>query len=276
LRIGTRSSTISLTPRCTFRAGCAAAAAARAVPCAVIVPHTTPVSKIDNMKRYGSEVILCEPTQRSRSETSAVVAADRGAALVHPYNDPAVIAGQGTIGLELLEQVPNLDAVLVPTSGGGLVTGIATAVKAMRPNCRIIACEPLGKRLQDSLAAGTRIIDASTADAAIKTIADAIRTQPLGETPWLIAQRLLDATVISVNDDQIHAAMTISLLEMKQVVEPAGAVALAALLSPAFALVRDEGVIDDDGNRRPLRNVAAIICGGNIDPQHLKLLLHAQ
>lgn len=224
------------------------------------------------MKRYGSEVILCEPTQRSRSETAATVAAGRGAALVHPYNDPAVIAGQGTIGLELIEQVPLLDAVLVPTSGGGMVTGIAAAVKSLLPNCRIIACEPIGKRLQDSLAAGTRIIDATTADAAIKTIADAIRTQPLGENCFLIAQCLLDHTVISVNDDQIHAAMKISLLEMKQVVEPAGAVALAALLSPAFALVRDAGVIDDDGRRRPIRNVAAIICGGNVDPKHLQLL----
>ena len=111
-------------------AGCAAAAKRRGVPCAIIVPHTTPASKIDNMKRFGSDVILCEPTQRSRSEVAAGEAARRGATLVHPYNDPLVIAGQGTIGMELAEQVPQLDAVLVPTSGGGMVTGIAVALKA--------------------------------------------------------------------------------------------------------------------------------------------------
>jgi threonine dehydratase len=111
-------------------AGCASAAKRRGVPCAIIVPHTTPASKIDNMKRFGSDVILCEPTQRSRSEVAAGEAARRGATLVHPYNDPLVIAGQGTIGMELAEQVPQLDAVLVPTSGGGMVTGIAVALKA--------------------------------------------------------------------------------------------------------------------------------------------------
>jgi len=112
-------------------AGCAAAAAIRGIPCVVVVPHTTPVSKIENMQRYGSEVILCEPTQRSRSETSEAEAARRGASLVHPYNDPIVIAGQGTIGLELVEQVPELDAVLVPTSGGGMVTGTRDVLLAM-------------------------------------------------------------------------------------------------------------------------------------------------
>lgn len=235
------------------------------VPCAVIVPHTTPASKIKNMQRYGSDVILCEPTQQARTATSSWEAAQRGAVLVHPYNDPVVIAGQGTIGLELLAQVPHLDAVLVPTSGGGMITGIATAM----PNCRIIACEPVGKRLEDSLAAGTRIVDPAIADAALETIADAIRTQPLGEIPWVLAQALLDRTVISVTDEQIRSAMRISLLEMKQAVEPAGAVALAALLSPAFAAVREAGVVGHDGKRRPLRNVAAIICGGNFDPEEL-------
>jgi len=112
-------------------AGCAAAARRRGVPCAIIVPHTTPASKIDNMKRFGADVILCKPTQRSRSDVSAAEAARRGATLVHPYNNPLVIAGQGTIGMELAEQVPQLDAVLVPTSGGGMVTGIAVALKAL-------------------------------------------------------------------------------------------------------------------------------------------------
>ena len=250
-------------------AGCAAAAAARGVPCAVIVPHTTPESKILNMKRYNADVLLCEPTQRSRSESAEAEAALRGARLVHPYNDEAVIAGQGTIGLELVEQVTQLDAVLVPASGGGMLTGIAVAVKALHPSCRVIACEPAGKRLQDSLTAGTRIIDPRIADVALDTLADAIRTQPLGTIPWVLAQELVDRTVISVSDEDIRAAMRILLLEMKQAVEPAGAVALAALLSPEFSGIRDAGVPagdgDGDGGRRPMRNVGAIICGGNVD-----------
>ena len=254
-------------------AGCAAAAAARQVPCAVIVPHTTPASKIENMKRYGADVILCEPTQRARTQTSEAEAVRRQATLVHPYDDVLVIAGQGTIGLELVEQVPHLDAVLVPTSGGGLITGIAAAIKALRPCCRIIACEPAGKRLQDSLAAGTRVLDPAVADAAIDTIADAIRTQPLGENPWTLAKALLDSTVLSVTDEEISAAIRISVVEMKQAVEPAGAVALAALLSPAFSAVRDAGIIDN-GAWRPLRNVAAVICGGNVDPDVLCRILH--
>jgi len=192
----------------------------RGVPCAVIVPRTTPDSKISNMKRHGAEVILCEPTQKARSETSAAEAARRGATLVHPYNDVAVIAGQGTIGLELAEEVPELDAVLVPTSGGGMLTGIAAAVRALRPHCRIIACEPAGKRLQDSFAAGRRIVDPATADVALDTVADAIRTQPLGPIPWALAEALVDRSVLSVSDEEIRAAMRISLLEMKQVVEP--------------------------------------------------------
>ena len=151
--------------------------------------------------------------------------------------------------------------------------GIAAAIKALRPHCRIIACEPAGKRLGDALAARTRLVDEAAADAAVKTIADAIRTQPLGEVPWVLAEELLDRSVLSVTDEQIEDAMRISLLELKQAVEPAGAVALAALLSPAFAAVRGAGLVGDDGARRPLKNVAAIICGGNVDAQQLRQLL---
>ena len=226
------------------------------------------------MKLYGAEVILCEPTQKARSVTSAAEANRRGATLVHPYNDATVIAGQGTIGLELTEQIPELDAVLVPTSGGGMLSGIAAAVRALRPNCRVIACEPAGKRLQDSFAAGARIVDPAIADVALDTIADAIRTQPLGPIPWALAEAWVDRSVISVSDEEIRAAMRISLLQMKQVVEPAGAVALAALLSQGFARIREEGVMTDRG-RRPLRTVAAIICGGNVDPGMLAGVLQS-
>ena len=259
-------------------AAVAAAAAARRIPCTVVVPKDTPAAKIVNVQRYGARVVLCEPTQRARADAVAVESAKTGAHFVHPFNDPLVIAGQGTIGLEIVEQLAEVDAVLVPTSGGGMVSGIAAAIRALVPHARVIACEPEGKRLQDALALSTRIVDPSTADALLPTIADAIRTQPLGPVPWELAstQRLLDPHVLSVSDEQVAAAMALSMLELKQAVEPAGAVALAALLSPGFAALRDEGVLDPrSGEQRALQSVALVVCGGNVDPKTLADLVTA-
>ena len=182
-------------------AALAAAAQSRRIPCTVVVPQGTPAAKIANMERYGSRVVVCEPTQRARTDTSAQIAAETGATFVHPYNDRTVIAGQGTIGLEICEQLgEEVDAVLVPTSGGGMVSGIAAAVRARLPHARVIACEPEGKRLGDALTARERVLDASTANEALRTVADAIRTQALGEIPWQMCsdERLLDDVVLSV------------------------------------------------------------------------------
>ena len=243
-------------------AALAAAAAARGIACTVVVPSDTPAAKLDNMRRHGANVVLCEPTQQARSETAAAEAERMGGAtLVHPYNDPAVMAGQGTIALELLEQCASLDAILVPVSGGGMLAGIAAAARALRPELRVIACEPAGKRLGEALATGQRVIDATTANKLIPTIADAIRTQALGERPWAVAQPLVDPCVLTVDDAQIAAAMRLAMKELKQVLEPAGAVTLAALLSPGFKAMREEA----SGAGKPLRDVAAVMCGGNVD-----------
>ena len=159
-------------------AALAAAAAARGIPCTVVVPSDTPEAKVLNMRRHGANVVLCEPTQQARSETAASEAAKMGGAtLVHPYDDAAVIAGQGTMALELLEQCASLDAILVPTSGGGMLTGIAAAACALRPGLRVIAVEPEGKRLGEALATGRRVVDPTTANKLLDTCADAIRTQ---------------------------------------------------------------------------------------------------
>ncbi|EOD09507.1 hypothetical protein EMIHUDRAFT_308811 [Emiliania huxleyi CCMP1516] len=245
----------------------------RGVPCCVVVPRTTPGAKIDNMRRYGARVVLCEPTQSARSETAAAEAAAMGgAAFVHPYDDAAVLAGQGTIGLELAEELPQLDAVLVPVSGGGMVGGIAVALHALRPGVRVIAVEPKGKGLGRCLALSQRVLDPEAANGALDTIADAIRTKCLGPTPWAAASQLLDPAVLSVDDDQIRAAMRIALLELKQVVEPAGALTLAALLSPAFKQLREACAAHARAqHEHQLRHVAAIVCGGNIDLETLFL-----
>lgn len=242
-------------------AAVAAAAAARGIPCTVVVPRTSPAAKLVNIERYGAKVVKCEPTQAARTQ-AALDEAQRmgGAAFIHPYDDATVIAGQGTIGLELFEQVPEVDAVIVPVSGGGLISGIAAAIKELKPECRVIAAEPVGKYLQTALATSTRVLDAANAEKALDTIADAIRTCAFGPTPWAIAEKLLEPEVIAVDDAQIRSAMRTMLVEMKQAVEPAGAVALAAALSPDFARLRD---------RQKLSNVAVIVCGGNVDPANL-------
>ena len=238
-------------------AAVAAAAAARGVPCTVVVPRTTPEAKVANMERYGATVVKCEPTQQARTST-AYAEAERmgGAAFVHPYDDPLVLSGQGTIGLELLDQLDDLDAVLVPVSGGGMIGGIALAIKSIRPEVHVIACEPYGKGLAGCLESGVRV--AENADAALDTVADAIRTKAFGETPWEVASPLLERTVLAVNDDQIKEAMRTTLIELKQVVEPAGAVTMAALLTPEFAELKA---------KKGLNSVAAILCGGNVDPE---------
>ena len=243
-------------------AAVAAAAQARGIPCCIVVPHTTPAAKIENIERYGARVVLCEPTQTARTEASAAQVKAMGATFVHPYDDALVLAGQGTIGLELHEQLgrDELDAVLVPVSGGGLIGGIAVAIKALRPSVRVIAVEPQGKELQLCLAKRQRVIDAATANAPIDTIADAIRTKAFGPTPWASASDLLDPTVLSVSNAQIGEAMRVAFVEMKQVVEPAGALTLAALLAPEFGALRAQGLV----------HVAAVVCGGNVD---LELLM---
>ena len=146
-------------------------------------------------------------------------------------NDPLVIAGQGTIALELLQQVEEVsaggrgvDAILVPTSGGGMLTGIATAARSIDPSVRVIACEPAGKCLQKALEADTRVLDSGTANAPLETICDAIRTQPLGPVPWELARQHVERSVLTVSDDDVRAALCLTLAELKQCVEPAGAV----------------------------------------------------
>ncbi len=199
-------------------AALAAASQARGVPCTIVVPSDTPVAKVRNIERYGATVELCEPTQRARAERAAA-AAERmgGATLVHPYDDAAVIAGQGTLALEVLEELPECDAILVPTSGGGMLAGIAVSARAVRPQLRVIAVEPEGKGLGRALAEGTRVADAEASNALLPTIADAIRTKSLGVLPWELATRWVDPDVLSVGNEELRRAIELSLAEMKQV-----------------------------------------------------------
>lgn len=140
-----------------------------------------------------------------------------------------------------------------------MISGIAAAVKAIKPTCRVLAAEPAGKGLQHALLKSTRVVDPEAADRALDTIADAIRTRAFGPTPWAVAESLLDPTVLTVDDAQIRSAMLEIATELKQAVEPAGAVAFAALRTAEFARLRKQ---------HGLKNVGVVVCGGNVDPDN--------
>jgi threo-3-hydroxy-L-aspartate ammonia-lyase len=186
---------------------------------------------------------------------AAAIAADTGQVLVPPYNDPDVIAGQGTIGVELAEQLPHLSAVVVPIGGGGLISGVAAAIKALRPSVRVIGVEPeLASDAREALATGSPVQWA--AEEVGQTIADGVRTQALGSLNFAHVISLVDEIVTVTDDDIIAAAVTL-LRTRHLVVEPAGAVSLAAVRT---------GIV-------PAEGAAVVISGGNASAEILATML---
>jgi threonine dehydratase len=182
--------------------------------------------------------------------------AAKGYVHVPPYDDPRVIAGQGTIGLELLDQVPDLETVLVPVSGGGLISGVATAIKVLRPEVGVIGVEPvLAADAAESLWSGRRVT--WEAERTYRTVADGLRTTALGVHPWEHIRRYVDE-IVTVTDAQILAAVRYLAIEGRLVAEPAGATAVAAWMH--------ETVPVGPG-------MAAIVSGGSIDPALLASVL---
>jgi threonine dehydratase len=242
--------------------GLAAAAQELGVPCTVVVPSTCPHVKVDAMQsEYGAKVVLCEPTQRARSETTASEAARTGATVVPPYDHADVIDGQGTIGLEMRKQIPGLDAVIVPTSGGGMLGGIATALAdpSEGPSVKVFAVEPEGKRLGEALTQGVRVIDEDAADRPLNTVCDAMPTMAVGPVPWESVSRLVERDVLTVNDAQVLDAMRMIYSRLKLVVEPAAATGLAALLDG-----QAETKMGPDAQR-----IGVVLCGGNVSHKYL-------
>lgn len=223
-------------------AALARAAKARGIACHVVVPQGAVASKLRNMEAQGAVLHRCAPTQAAREMLVAQVLAETGAVAVPPYDDARVIAGQGTAALELIEDVPDLDVVLAPVGGGGLLAGTALAV---RPQCRVIGAEPLGADdAAQSLAAGERRSVAQPA-----TIADGLRAQ-IGVLNFAIVRREVEA-IWTVDEAAIRAATRLAWEQLKLVIEPSSAVVLAAVAANAEAL-------------RGLR-VGAILSGGNVD-----------
>jgi threo-3-hydroxy-L-aspartate ammonia-lyase len=203
----------------------ALAARLRSVRATIVMPEDAPTAKLEATRGYGADVVTYDRWTENREEIGVRLAAERGLELVKPYDDPEIMAGQGTLALEALEDLPELDTLVAPVSGGGLIAGCATALKALRPGARVIGVEPAaGDDHGRSKAAGERVrVDIP------RTIADGLGAPEPGELTWEVNRTLVDEFV-SVDDAEIVEAMRFLFDRMKIVVEPSGAVGVAALL----------------------------------------------
>lgn len=226
-------------------AALARAAMLRGVPAHIVMPHNAPKAKQASVRRYGGNVILCEPTLADREKTAAQVVAETGGTLIHPYDNLRVMAGQGTAALELLEDIPALDLILCPVGGGGLLSGTAVAAKGVKPSISVIAVEPSGADDASRSFRAGKIIPLVKAD----TIADGLRTS-LSERTFAEIRDHVD-NIVTVSDDAIVRAMRSIWEVMKIIVEPSGAVPYAAIV---------ESKLDLKGKR-----VGIILTGGNLD-----------
>ena len=212
----------------------------------IVMPEWAPLIKVTSSRRHGAEVILAGANYDEAYGHARQLAAERGLAFVHPFDDDRVVAGQGTLGLELLEQCPDMDAIVVPVGGGGLVGGVALAIKAARPEVRVIGVQAEAlDAMKQALATGAR-----TTVPAASTIADGIAVRQVGELTLALATQYLD-DVVTVTEEELANAILLLLEIEKTVVEGAGAAALAALLNCRLGL---EG-----------KSVVLVLSGGNID-----------
>jgi threo-3-hydroxy-L-aspartate ammonia-lyase len=216
------------------------------IPAAILMPFDAPQAKIDATRGYGGEVILFDRYTQDREALTAQLAAERGMTIIPPFNHPDVMAGQGTAAKELLEEVGELDAMLVPLGGGGLLSGTALATRAMSPHCKLHGVEPeAGNDAQQSLRAG-RIISIPTP----QTLADGAQTQQLGNLTFQVIRRDVSG-VVTASDSQLVQAMRFFAERMKMIVEPTGCLGFAAACHAGLGL---------EGKR-----VGVIISGGNVD-----------
>jgi threonine dehydratase len=230
-------------------------AAQEGIACTVVMPATASASKVAATRDYGARIVLYGASGiEAFAEYDRLVQAE-GQVPVHPFNDPLVIAGQGTVGLEIVEDVPDLDAVIVPVGGGGLLAGVAIAVKEMHPGVRLIGVEPEGA---PSL---TRALTAGHVEplSSVQSIADGLSAPFAGQLTLEIAQRYVDDVVL-VSDQEIVQALILVLERTKFQVEPSGAAGIAALLARRCGL-------------REGARVLTILTGGNVDRARLKELL---
>ena len=231
--------------------GVAAAAKMLGIPATIVMPSNAPATKLENTRALGAEVVLYDRFTEDREQIARKIVAERGATLVPAYDDAQVVAGQGTVGLELMQQAAELglkpDQVLVPTSGGGLTAGTAIAVRGLAPEAVVYGVEPEAfDDTRRSLAAGTLLTNPPEA----RSICDALQSSPPGRITFALNRKLL-AGILTVSDAEVETAMATAFRHLRLVVEPGGAVALAAALAGRIPLAG--------------RITAIVLSGGNVD-----------
>ncbi len=241
--------------------GVAYAARALGVKAVIVMPGSAPPNKLESTAALGAEIVKVGPGSEERRIRAEELAAEHGYAIVPPYNDEKIIAGQGTTGLEILDQLPEVETVLVPVGGGGLISGVSAALKLSQPSVKIIGVEPeLAADAQASLRAG-HIVEFS-AEQVTQTLADGLRTQSIGEINFEHIRAYVD-DIVCVKEDEIQEAMRALSGQAETLAEPSGATAVAGFLFHAHELPRT-------------RINVAVISGGNIDPQLLAEIKRSQ
>jgi threonine dehydratase len=238
----------------------AVARAARLLGCraVMVMPDDAPRIKVDGVRRDGAEIVFTAPGSEERHRVALELAERHGYVMVEPYDDPAIVAGQGTVGLEIVEDLPDVTTVLVPVSGGGLSAGIATAVKELRPDARVWGVEPeLAADARESLERGELV--RWPAELTNRTMADGLRTQSHGRLPFFQLRRYLDG-VVTVSEVEIAEAMRHLAARARLVSEPSGATATAAHLAGRIPA--------GDGERRVI-----VLSGGNVDPKRFARII---
>ena len=237
--------------------GVAYAARALKVKAIIVMPDNAPAIKREATAKFGAEIVLVGPGSDERKNKAEQLAAEHGYIIVPPYNDEKIIAGQGTIGLEILEDLPEVETVLSPVGGGGLISGVATAIKVINPKVKVIGVEPkLAADAQASLRSGK--IAQWPAEDVSRTLADGLRTQSIGAINFEHMRAYVD-DIITVSEEEIRQAMKLLTANPSTVAEPSGAVAIAGFLF--------------HGDQLPKTKLnVAIISGGNIEPEMLEAL----
>jgi len=226
--------------------GVALAAAKNGIPSLICIPDSAPISKVEATKSYGAEVCLVKGVYDDAYQKACELQKESGATFIHPFDDPDVIAGQGTIGLEILNQLPDVDAVVVPVGGGGLISGVAYAVKSLNPNCKVYGVQASGAPSMVKALEGKKV----EALQCVSTFADGIAVKCPGDVTYDLCSKYVDE-VVTVTDDEIATAILTLIEQQKMIAEGAGAVAVAAVMF---------NKIDVKGKK-----VVCLLSGGNID-----------
>jgi threonine dehydratase len=248
----------------TYSSGNHAQAVARSarllgIHAVIVMPNDARAVKVSGVERDGAEIVRTAPGSDERRRVAEELAAEHGYTIVPPYDDPEIIAGQGTMGLEIAEDLPRLTSVVVPIGGGGLISGVAAAVKALAPGARVIGVEPEDAAdARDSLIAGE--IVSWPAKRTSRTIADGLRVSAVGSLPFAHIRALVDE-IVTVSDDEMRAAMRNLVTRARLIAEPSGAAAMAAHLAGRLPQPPD-----DDAR-------VIVVSGGNVDPAMLAGIL---